>query len=69
MKSSFQNPLTGVVHVDEFWIGGPDEDKRGCSVGSEKMIVVALEIVEKGVGRAYAVMIERANSEELGNFM
>ena len=45
MKSSFQNPLTGVVHVDEFWIGGPDEDKRGCSVGSEKMIVVALEIV------------------------
>lgn len=69
MESSLQNPLTGVVHVDEFWIGGPDEDKRGRSVGSKKMIVVALEIVEKGVGRAYAAMIERANSEELGDFM
>lgn len=69
MQSSLQNPLTGLVHVDEFWIGGPDEDKRGRSVGSKKMIVVALEIVEKGVGRAYAEMIERATSEELGDFM
>ncbi len=29
MQSSLQSPLTGEVHVDEFWIGGPEEEKRG----------------------------------------
>jgi hypothetical protein len=69
MQSSLLNPLTGLVHKDEFWIGGPEEEKRGRSLGSKKMIVVALEIVEKGVGRAYAQIIENANSKELGSFM
>lgn len=69
MQSSFQNPLTGLVHIDEFWIGGPEEEKRGRSLGNKKMVVVALEIVKKGVGRAYAQIIENANSKELGDFM
>jgi hypothetical protein len=69
MQSSLQNPLTGEVHVDEFWIGGPEEEKRGRSLGNKKMIVVALEIIDKGVGRAYAEIIEHANSKELGGFM
>lgn len=69
MQSSLQNPLTGEVHVDEFWIGGPEEEKRGRSLGSKKMIVVALEVIDKTVGRAYAEIIENANSKELGGFM
>jgi hypothetical protein len=69
MQSSLQNPLTGEVHIDEFWIGGPEEEKRGRSLGNKKMIVVALEVLDKGVGRAYAEIIEKANSKELGNFM
>lgn len=69
MQSSHQNPLIGEVHVDEFWIGGPEEEKRGRSLGNKKMIVVALEIIDKGVGRAYAEIIEHANSKELGGFM
>ncbi len=69
MQSSLQNPLTGEVHVDEFWIGGPEEEKRERSLGSKKMIVVALEIIDKSVGRAYAEIIENANSKELGGFM
>jgi hypothetical protein len=69
MRSSLQNPLTGEVHIDEFWIGGPEEEKRGRSLGNKKMIVIALEVMDKGVGRAYAEIIEKANSEELGNFM
>lgn len=60
--------MTGLVHVDKFWLGKPEEEKRGRSIGSKKMIVVALEIVEKGVGRAYAEIIKNANSKELGNF-
>lgn len=69
MQSSLQHPLTGEVHVDEFWIGGPEEEKRGRSLGNKKMIVIALEVMDKGVGRAYAEIIEKANSKELGSFM
>jgi hypothetical protein len=69
MQSSLKHPLRGEVHVDEFWIGGPEEEKRGRSLGSKKMIVIALEVMDKGVGRAYAQIIEKANSNELGSFM
>ena len=69
MKSSMQHPLTGLVHVDEFWVGGPEEQKRGRFIGSKKQIVVALEIVKGGVGRGYAEVIEHASSVELGAFL
>jgi len=54
MKSSLKSLLTGVVHADEFVIGGPEEGKKGRSKGSKKLIVLAIEILENGVGRAYA---------------
>ena len=41
MASSLHHPLEGIVHVDEFMIGGPEEQKRGRSVGAKKLIVVA----------------------------
>lgn len=69
MASSLQYPLTGTVHVDEFMVGGPELQKRGRNKGSKKLIVVALEILESGVGRAYAEVIENASSKELGNFL
>lgn len=69
MQSSLQNPLKGLVHVDEFWVGGPEEQKRGRSKGSKKQVVLALEIVKEGVGRAYAEVIEHASSKELGAFL
>lgn len=69
MASSLQYPLEGLVHVDEFMIGGPEEQKRGRSKGSKKLIVVALEILDSGVGRAYAEEIENASSKQLGNFL
>lgn len=69
MASSLKNPLTGLVHVDEFWIGGPEEQKRGRSIGTKKQVVVALEIVKGGVGRAYAELIEHASAKELGAFL
>lgn len=69
MASSLQYPLQGLVHVDEFMIGGPQEQKRGRSKGDKKLIVVALEILESGVGRAYGEVIQNASSKELGNFL
>lgn len=68
MQSSKQNPLTGEVHVDEFYIGQPEEQKRGRSKGEKRLVIVALEKVQDGVGRAYAQVIESASSKDLKPF-
>jgi len=62
MKSSLNYPLTGTIHVDEFMVGGPEEDKRGRSKGSKKLIVLAVEVLDDGVGRAYAEVIEHSSA-------
>ncbi len=69
MASSLQYPLTGTVQVDEFIVGGPEEQKRGRSKGAKKLIVLAIEVLENRVGRAYAEIIENASSKELGSFL
>lgn len=69
MQSSLKYPLKGLIHVDEFMIGGPEEQKRGRSKGDKKLIVVALEIMNKGVGRAYGEIIEHSSAKELGAFL
>ncbi len=69
MKSSLRSPLTGVVHADEFVVGGPEEGKKGRSKGDKKLIVLAIEILEDGVGRAYAEVIENSSAKELGGFL
>lgn len=69
MKSSLKSPLSGIVHADEFVVGGPEEGKKGRSKGTKKLIVLALEIVEDGVGRAYAEVIENSSAKELGSFL
>lgn len=68
MQSSKQYPLTGEVHVDEFFIGGPEEQNRGRSRGNKRLVIIALEKVEDGVGRAYAKIIENASAEEFTPF-
>jgi len=68
MQSSKQYPLEGEVHADEFFIGGPEEEKRGRSKGEKRLVIVALEKVTEGVGRAYAQIIETASSEEFKPF-
>ena len=69
MASSLQYPLTGTVHVDECYIGGPEEQKRGRSKGDKKLVVLVLEILDGGVGRAYAEVIEHSSAKELGAFL
>ena len=70
MCSSKRHPLTGTVHVDEFFVGQYEENQVGRSSGSKKrLVVVALEILETGgVGRAYAKVIEHASGKEFKPF-
>ncbi len=69
IKSSLKSPLTGLVHADEFVVVGSEEGKKGRSKGAKKTIVLALEIVEDGVGRAYAEVIENSSAKELASFL
>lgn len=68
MKSSGKYPLTGTIHVDEFYVGGEEEGVIGRSKGEKKLVVVALEIVKDGVGRAYAQVIEDASAASFKPF-
>ncbi len=68
MQSSKQYKLIGEVHVDEFFIGGPEEVKRGRSKGKKRQVILALEKVKDGVGRAYAQIIEDASTTSLKPF-
>lgn len=68
MVSSKLYPLEGEVHVDEFFVGGPEEDKPGRSKGEKKLVVLALEKIEGGVGRAYAQIIEHSSGKEFKPF-
>lgn len=68
MQSSGKYPLTGEVHVDEFLIGGEEMEKRGRSKGKKKLVVVALEKLPDGVGRAYAQIIEDASNTSFRPF-
>ncbi len=68
MKSSGNYPLEGEVHVDECIIGGHEEAKRGRSHGEKKFVIVAIEIVKGGVGRAYAEVIADFSSKSFHPF-
>ena len=68
MQSSGNYPLTGKVHVDEFFVGGAEEGVFGRGSKNKRLVVVALEIVHEGFGRAYAEVIDDASAKSLRPF-
>lgn len=68
MKSSGNYPLAGKVHVDEFFVGGAEEGVFGRGSKNKRLVVVALEIVHEGFGRAYAEVIDSASAKSLRPF-
>ena len=70
MKSSGNYPLTGTVPVDEFYIGGEEEETFGRSSNSAiKLVIVALEVLNNGgVGRAYGQLINDASAKSFRPF-
>jgi transposase-like protein len=67
MKSSGNNPIEGIVHVDEFVIGGKEKGKVGRSYDSKKKkIVCSVELTDNGkVKRMYALKIDNYSAKEL----
>ncbi len=68
IQSSKLHPIRGIVHVDEFYIGGEEVGKRGRDKGEKKLVVITLEIVKGGVGRVYAQCINDASSASFRPF-
>jgi hypothetical protein len=69
MKSSGNNPLTGHVEVDEFYVGGPEEGKPGRGNEKKKQVVIAIQTDKQGINRCYAQVIPSANRIELQAFL
>jgi len=67
MKSSESNPMDGNVHVDEFVVGGKEEDKPGRSYDSKKKkSICAVQLTEDGkVKRFYALKINDFSAKSL----
>lgn len=67
MKSSERTPMDGIVHVDEFVVGGKEEGKPGRSYDtSKKKVVCAVQLTDDGkVKRMYSMKIENYSSKEL----
>ena len=67
MKSSENHPITGIVHVDEFVVGGKEDGKPGRSYDAKKKkVVCAVELTKEGkVKRFYSLKIENFSSKSL----
>lgn len=67
MKSSENNPMDGIVHIDEFVVGGKEEDKPGRSYDSKKKkSICAVQLTEDGkVKRFYILKIKDFSAKSL----
>jgi len=67
MKSSQKYPLSELVHVDEFTVGGKEEGKQGRSYDSKKKkAVIAVELNKKHqIKRVYVKSIDDYSAKSL----
>lgn len=67
MKSSQKYPLSEIVHVDEFVVGGKEDGKQGRSYDTKKAkAVIAVELTDKNkVKRVYVKAINDYSSKSL----
>jgi hypothetical protein len=57
--------LSGVVEVDEIFIGGDRSGKRGRGAGGKTLVVIAAQKAEKGIGRIRLSKVVNAAGESL----
>lgn len=62
--------LTGVVEVDETYVGGKKAGKRGRGAEGKALVVIAVEDkAEKGIGRIRMAIVPNAAAESLTPFV
>ena len=57
--------LSGVVEVDEIFIGGERAGKRGRGAAGKELVVIAAQLADKGIGRIRLIRVPNAAVESL----
>jgi transposase-like protein len=61
--------LTGIVEVDETFVGGASEGKRGRGSGNKTLVIIAVEVLPIGTGRVRTKVIPNAEGKHLLKFI
>ena len=64
-----RDKLSGKVEVDETLVGGKKAGKRGRGAEGKVLVVIAIEIVDKGTGRVRMSQIPDASGKSLKKFI
>lgn len=64
-----RSPLSGMVEVDESFIGGPKEGKRGRGAAGKVIVACAVERVGFKIGRCRLGVIENCTKKKLKQFV
>jgi transposase-like protein len=61
--------LSGKVEVDETLVGGKKSGKRGRGAEGKSLVVIAVEVKDKGTGRVRMSLVSNASKKSLGKFI
>lgn len=61
--------LIGKVEVDETFVGGKKEGKRGRGSENKSLVIIAVEILKKGTGRIRLQIVSTASAKDLTQFI
>ena len=61
--------LTGEIEVDETYVGGPEEGKRGREIEKKSIVVVAAEKNGRAIGRIRLKRVKDVSAESLLDFI
>ncbi len=61
--------LIGKVKVDETFVGGEKEGKRGRGSESKNLVVIAVEVLKKGTERIRLQIVPSASAKDLTQFI
>ena len=69
MVQPVRDRLTGEIEVDETYVGGPEEGKRGRAIEKKSIVVVAAEKNGRAIGRIRLKRVKDVSAESLLDFI